>query len=85
MVENSSKPWTSEEEDRLRELVISNAAAFDIAAELGRTVSAVKARAQVGRQVVLHDPDARGIGIMDIDEFAHALGVVFRRPPPAAR
>lgn len=46
MVENSSKPWTSEEEDRLRELVISNAAAFDIAAELGRTVSAVKARAQ---------------------------------------
>jgi hypothetical protein len=34
MVENSSKPWTSEEEDRLRELVISNAAAFDIAAEL---------------------------------------------------
>ena len=35
----------------------------------------------MGRQVVLHDPDARGIGIMDIDEFAHALGVVFCRPP----
>jgi len=34
MVENSSKPWTSQEEDRLRELVISNATAFDIAAEL---------------------------------------------------
>jgi hypothetical protein len=49
MVENSSKPWTSQEEDRLRELVISNATAFDIAAELGRTVSAVKARARLLR------------------------------------
>ena len=35
----------------------------------------------VGRQVVLHDADARGLGIMDIDEFAHAVGVVFCRPP----
>src|SRR3981189_1278028 len=35
---------------------------------------------RMGRQVVLHDPDAGGIGIMDIDEFAHALGVVFCRP-----
>ena len=35
----------------------------------------------MGRQVVLYDPDARGIGIMDIDELAHALGVVFGRPP----
>ena len=49
MVENSSKPWTSEEEDRLRALVIANAAAFDIAAELGRTVSAVKGRATLLR------------------------------------
>src|SRR5258705_8348350 len=31
---------------------------------------------------MLRDPDARGIGIMDIDEFAHALGVIFCRPPP---
>jgi hypothetical protein len=36
---------------------------------------------RVGRQVVLYDPDARGIWIMDIDKFAHALSVVFRRPP----
>jgi IS30 family transposase len=49
MVENSSKPWTSEEEDRLRALVIANAAAFDIAAELGRTVSAVKGRSTLLR------------------------------------
>jgi hypothetical protein len=44
MIQNSSKHWTSEEDNRLRELVVSNAAAFDIAAELGRTVSAVKGR-----------------------------------------
>ena len=35
----------------------------------------------MGRQVVLHNPDGLGIGIMDIGEFAHALGVVFCRPP----
>src|SRR5260370_15120417 len=40
----------------------------------------VEGAGRVGRQVVLHDPDTGGIGIMDIDEFAHALGVVFRRP-----
>jgi hypothetical protein len=28
---------------------------------------------RVGRQIVLHDPDAGRIGVMDIDEFAHAL------------
>src|SRR5215207_10782681 len=35
----------------------------------------------VGRQVVLHNSDALGIGIMDVDEFTHALGVVFGRAP----
>src|SRR5258705_13440404 len=35
----------------------------------------------VGRQFVLYDPDARGIGILDFDKPAHALGVVFCRPP----
>ena len=35
----------------------------------------------MGRQVVLYDPDARGIGILDIDKLAYALGVVFCRPP----
>jgi hypothetical protein len=31
----------------------------------------------VDRQVILHDADALGIGIMDINEFAHTLGVIF--------
>jgi len=41
----------------------------------------IEGAGRVGRQVVLYDPDARGIGIMDIDKLAHALGVVFCRPP----
>ena len=41
----------------------------------------VEGAGRVGQQVVLHDPDARGTGIMDIDEFRHAVGVVFCRPP----
>src|SRR6202163_2184304 len=41
----------------------------------------VEGAGRVGRQVVLYDPDARSIGIMDIDKFAHASGVVFCRPP----
>jgi hypothetical protein len=35
----------------------------------------------VGRQIILHNPDALGVGIMDVDEFTHALGVVFGRAP----
>ena len=46
MVQNSSKRWTSGEDHRLRELISSKVDAFDIASELGRTVSAVKVRAQ---------------------------------------
>jgi hypothetical protein len=42
---NNRKAWTSGEDERLREFVISNASFFDIADELGRTVVAVKARA----------------------------------------
>jgi hypothetical protein len=42
---NNCKAWTSDEDERLRESVISNASLFDIADELGRTVVAVKARA----------------------------------------
>ena len=42
---NNCKAWTSDEDERLRELVISNASLFDIALELGRTVVAVKAHA----------------------------------------
>src|SRR5258705_2806442 len=47
----------------------------------GRRECLVEGAGRVGRQVVLHDPDAGGIGIMNIDEFAHALGVVFCRAP----
>src|SRR5450631_4139912 len=39
----------SDEDERLRELIISNASIFDIAADLGRTVLAVKARARALR------------------------------------
>jgi hypothetical protein len=46
---NTSKAWTSDEDERLRKLVISNAPAFDIAADLGRTVTAVITRAQALR------------------------------------
>ena len=33
------------------------------------------------RQVVLHDTDAGGLGVMDIDEFAHAVGIVHGGAP----
>jgi|SRR6266404_234062 len=46
---NHAKAWTSDEDERLRKLIISNAPAFDIAADLGRTVTAVRARAQALR------------------------------------
>jgi hypothetical protein len=42
---NNWKAWTSDEDERLRQLVVSNASLSDIAEDLGRTVVAVKARA----------------------------------------
>jgi DNA-directed RNA polymerase specialized sigma24 family protein len=42
---NNSDRWTQEEEERLRQLVLANTTPFEIAEALGRTVSAVKARA----------------------------------------
>ena len=42
---NSYKKWTRQEDELLRELMLANVAPFDIAAELGRSVSTVKARA----------------------------------------
>jgi hypothetical protein len=41
---SNTKAWTSDEDERLRKLIISNASVIDIAAELGRTVKAVRAR-----------------------------------------
>jgi hypothetical protein len=46
---NNSKAWTSAEDERLRQLVISNASLSDIAEDLGRTASAVRARAHAMR------------------------------------
>ena len=40
------KPWTNTEGERLRSLVISGMNAWDIAADLERTVAAVRARAE---------------------------------------
>ena len=42
---NNARAWTSSEDERLLQLIISNASVIDIAAELGRTVRAVSARA----------------------------------------
>jgi hypothetical protein len=42
---NNARAWTSGDDERLRQLVISNASVIDIAADLGRTVKAVRARA----------------------------------------
>jgi len=46
---NNAKAWTSDEDKRLRQPVISNASVFDIAADLGRTVVAVRAGAHALR------------------------------------
>ena len=54
------KPWTNTEDERLRSLVISGMNAWDIAAELERTVVAVRARAERAgvslRQVMVAPP-----------------------------
>src|SRR5271156_4360627 len=47
----------------------------------GRSECLIEGAHGVGRQIVLHDADASGVGIMNIDEFAHALGVILRGPP----
>jgi hypothetical protein len=41
-----TKHWTNVEDERLRSLAISGMNAWDIAAELERTVAAVRARAE---------------------------------------
>jgi hypothetical protein len=46
---SNTKAWTSDEDERLRKLIISNASVIEIAAELGRTVKAVRARAHALR------------------------------------
>jgi hypothetical protein len=41
-----TKPWTNVEDERLRSLAISGMNAWDITAELQRTVAAVRARSE---------------------------------------
>jgi hypothetical protein len=42
---NSYKRWAAEEDELLRTLVLANVCPYDIAAQLGRSVATVKARA----------------------------------------
>jgi hypothetical protein len=49
MAENTRKLWTSQEDERLRELVASGATLSDIAASPDRTESATKTRAYILR------------------------------------
>jgi hypothetical protein len=42
---SNTKAWTSDQDERIRKLIISNASVIDIAADLGRAVKAVRARA----------------------------------------
>jgi hypothetical protein len=49
VAEKTARAWTNEEDQRLRELVVSEAEFADIAKSLGRTEKAVKARAYILR------------------------------------
>jgi hypothetical protein len=51
---NNSRAWTSDEDERLRQLVISNASLSNIAEDLGRTASAARARAHALRIALGH-------------------------------
>ena len=46
------------------------------AAGLGGRKGLIEAAEGMDRQVVLHDTDAGGLGVMDIDDFAHAVSIV---------
>jgi hypothetical protein len=47
--DNSGKPWTAQEDERLRELAASGTALAEIAEKLNRTASATKTRAYILR------------------------------------
>jgi hypothetical protein len=51
------------------------------AASFGGREGLVDVAGRVDRQIILHDADALGIRIVDIDEFVHALGVIFGGAP----
>src|SRR6185437_637776 len=44
---------------------------------LGRRKCLIQRAGGMDRQIVLHDTDAGSVGIMDVDEFAHAVRVVY--------
>lgn len=47
------------------------------AASLGRRECLIQRASGMDRQIVLHDADAGRVGILDVDEFAHAVRVVY--------
>ena len=49
---NNARAWTSGEDERLLQLIISNVSVIDIAAELGRTVRGVTTR--LARTTIAH-------------------------------
>jgi hypothetical protein len=49
MTENAAKAWTIEEDERLREMVVSEVDFAEIANSLGRSEKAVKGRAYILR------------------------------------
>jgi hypothetical protein len=49
MAENSGKPWTAQEDERLRELAASGATLAELAQKLDRTESGTKTRAYILR------------------------------------
>jgi hypothetical protein len=51
------------------------------AAGLGGGKGLVEGAGGMDRQIVLHDTDAGGLGVMDIDEFAHAVSIIHGGAP----
>jgi hypothetical protein len=51
------------------------------ASGLGGRKGLIEGACGVGRQVILHNADAFGVGIVNIDEFADALGVILGGAP----
>jgi hypothetical protein len=51
------------------------------AAGLGGGKGLVESAGGMDRQIVLHDTDAGGLGVMDIDEFAHAVSIIHGGAP----
>src|SRR6202795_3270233 len=83
---NNAKAWTSDEEERLRKLIISNAPVFDIAADLGRTVVAVRTRvAALPRNFWTPEEDNRLRMLIVAGEPIEFIAAELKRSAKAAR